>query len=299
MNILPLMVAASINVCDLDKIYNDDFNYSLPRKVLESYFSGRAFDHKVEYSPEERARLDADVQEIWQRIIEQNPLKEKVVVMAAGAPGAGKSTVLKQELAKMNVAFICPDDICLKQQKRTYCQERSDLGDVEAYNKWRPGSNAACHSILANLIREGYALYFGTTSTGDKTNVFLKWLHERGYTIKLIHVTAPDDVRFESLKKRDQEFFQTTPEDVVNKGKLLPQRINDTYLAFADEIDFRYRGGVDEDAVVAAKWVRGRGLEIIDPVAYDKLKAIHDASCVVQERPDLLWENSVETRIQG
>ena len=49
---------------------------------------------------------------------------------------------------------------------------------------------------------------------------------------------APDDVRWACVKQRDKTFAQTTEQDVIEKGLLLPQRINDMFLAYADRIDF-------------------------------------------------------------
>lgn len=46
---------------------------------------------------------------------------------------------------------------------------------------------------------------------------------------------------------------QTTEQDVREKGLLLSQRINDTFLKYVDEIKFYYRDGVKQDAVLAAK----------------------------------------------
>lgn len=53
------------------------------------------------------------------------PVKEKVAIITAGAPGSGKTTKLKQDLEARALqgkryAYICPDDVCLRNQKRTY-----------------------------------------------------------------------------------------------------------------------------------------------------------------------------------
>lgn len=201
-----------------------------------------------------------------------------------------------------NYAYICPDDVCLKNQTRTY---KKDLENGEswqdAYNKWRPGSNAATHLILANLIREKYAFYFGSTSTGPATGKFFEFIKKQDYQIRLIHVTAPDDVRWESIKERDQTFVQTTEQDVKEKGLLLPQRITDTYLAFADVIEFYYRDGVKKDAELAATWIRNPKnseklgtLNINDLSKYEPIKAIHNAAVENLKRSDITWESTVE-----
>lgn len=306
---------ATQDICHLDLIYNSSYQYSLPRKLLESFLSGHAFDHPNEYTPEELDRLKNDINELYQQIIAANPVKEKIAIITAGAPGAGKTLKLKQDLETharqgKNYAYICPDDVCLKGQTRTYQAEIENGGHSmiirqDAYNKWRPGSNAATHLILGNLIREKYAFYFGTTSSGPATGKFFEFLKAQGYRIRLIHVSAPDDVRWASIQKRDQTFVQTTEQDVREKGGLLPQRINDTFLKYADEIEFYYRDGVEQDARLAAKWSRNKEqqpslgtLQIIAPDLYEKIKTIHNDTIKPLSRLDLDWEKSVEQSSQ-
>lgn len=309
-------------VLNFDLIYQSDptgFAYSLPRSILESFLSGKAFDHKEFYSQEDLQNLKVDICNLYQAIIDERPVKERLAIMTAGAPGTGKTILLKQDLeaqAKQGkvFAYVCPDDVCLKRQLRTYQKEiaeRVDQGlmdDIErrnrrqeAYNKWRPGSNAATHLILAHLIRQRYGFYFGTTSSAPTTAKFLEFLKNHGYKIRLLHLTSPDQVRWESILERDKIFVQTTEEDIREKGKLVPQRIMDTYLKFADEIEFFYRGAVKENAVLAATWKRsldsteGLGtLTIVDRERYEAIKKIHNAACEALGKPELLWEMAVE-----
>src|SRR5579862_8649477 len=82
--------------CNLDPIYDPEgFNYSLPRTVLESFLDGKAFDHKESYSSSERASLEQDINTLYTRILEKDPLKKPCIVITAGAPGAGKTILMK------------------------------------------------------------------------------------------------------------------------------------------------------------------------------------------------------------
>ncbi len=303
----------SYDVCDTSLIYNttEGYEYSLPKRVLEGFLSGKAFDKLDVYTETESASLHADINELFAKILSAGPIKDRLAVITAGAPGAGKTIKMRQDLeAKASegrcFAYICPDDVCLQNQTRTYKADVesgggcSEAGKV-AYNKWRPGSNAATHLILGNLIREGYAFYFGTTSSGPATGNFFEFLKKQDYHIRLIHVTAPDDVRWGSINERDKTFVQTTEEDVREKGLLLPQRIMDTFLAYADEIEFHYRDGIKKDAQLAATWVRNKDteevlgtLKIFDLSKYEEIKAIHNKAVQVLEKPELLWESTVE-----
>jgi len=307
----------ALDVCQLDHIYNEKFTFSLPRSILEGYLSGVAFDNKVPYNPAEMASLQEDINEIYQNIVAADPLKkshirpEPLAVITAGAPGAGKTTLLEADLKNQEAiyarrfSYTDPDAVCLKQQRRTYQfdigKDTSPAARFAAYNKWRPASNAANQLILANLIREKYFFYFGTTATSPTTGKFLEFLKAQGYMIRILHITAPDEVRVKSIQERDKTFIQTTPEDITEKGKLLPQRISDTYLKYADRIEFYYRGGVDEKAQLAATWTRNEKgaeklglLEILDPSTYEEIKKIHNTTVKALNRLDLKWEDTVE-----
>ncbi len=303
------------DVCNLNLIYNRSYQYPLPQEALESFLLGKALDNPTPYTHEESERLRDDINELYQRIISANPAKEKVAIITAGAPGAGKTTKLRQDLEgnslkEKNYAYICPDDVCLQSQTKTYKAEiengdKSMSARQSAYNKWRPGSIAATHLILGNLIREKYAFYFGTTSTSPTTGKLFEFLKTQGYKIRLIHVSAPDEVRWTSIQERDKTFVQTTEQDIKEKGLLLPQRINDTFLKYADEIEFYYRGDVKQDATLAAKWLRNEDkeqylgtLQVIAPNQYEKIKIIHNAAAKTLSRLDLYWEATVEQSSQ-
>lgn len=297
------------NICNLDLIYNPDYKYSLPKSVLESFLSGSAFDNKENYTKKEFENLCHDINDLYQTIILENPVKENLVIITAGAPGAGKTVKLRQDL-KINdlqgkhYAYICPDDVCLEKLTRTYKAElegsdNSTAARQNAYNKWRPGANAATHLIVANLIREKYGFYFGSTSSHPETWRFFEFLDDQGYYIRLIHVSAHDVVRWSSIQERDKTDLHTTEQDVREKGLLVPQRINDTFLKYADCIDFYYREE-NHDTVLAATWWRNYGkkglrtLEIVARDQYERIKAIHNEVAKALTRPDLFWESTVE-----
>ena len=114
-------------------------------------------------------------------------------------------------------------------------------------------------------------------------------------------MSSPDDVRWGSIYERDKTFVQTTEKDVMEKGILLPQRINDTMLKYSDEIEFYYRSEVNKDSVLSAKWYRNEEgapslgtLQVIAPEEYAQIKAIQNTVAEILGRPDLYWENSVE-----
>jgi hypothetical protein len=300
------MAATLRDVCDTRFIYDKaGYEYSLPKPILEGFLSGKAFDNPREYTADESFRLKADISEIYQKIMSVDPEHNREAIITAGAPGAGKTVLLHQDLERNAVlgrkfAYICPDDVCLRGQTRTYLNDISKGAEPKAaYNYWRPGSNAANHLCLANVIRDGLAFYFGTTASGPATSKFFDFLKKQSYHIKLLHVTAPPSVCWESISERDKSFVQTTAQDVREKALLLPQRIND-FLALP-EIDFYYRDAVFANAKLAATWVQNasasekRGtLKIVSPELYESVKRVHNEAVAVLNKPELRWEATVE-----
>lgn len=296
-----------LGICDTKRIYNSEFEYPMPQHIIKQYLAGHGFDNKEEYSEDESQRLYTDINENYKNITSAHPQKEKIAVITAGAPGAGKTFKIHEELKifaaqGQHYAYVCPDDVCLKNLKRTYVKDlESSSNALEAYNKWRPGSNAAAHLILANLIRESYAFYFGSTSSHPSTGLFFDFLKKRGYQIRLVHVTASDETRLKSIQERDKTFVKTTQEDIKTKGLAVSERIYDTYLKYADQIDFYYRGGPKEEALLAAKWSRTDSgeeplgkLQVLDSKAYEEIKKIHNKATEILNKPQLSWLETVE-----
>lgn len=300
------------DVCNFSEIYDSSYSYSFPEGALRNLLDGKGFDNPDPYTPDEIEKLKADINHLFQVMMTNHPVKKRLAVISAGSPGAGKTTLLRQKLEEetnegRHYPYVCPDDVCLKGQKRTYLADIKE-GDgshevrKNAYTKWRPGSNAAAHLLLANLIKRKYGFYFGTTCSHEKTGTFFKFLKDQGYEIKILHVSSSDEVRWNSIKERDKTFVQTTEEDVRKKGEMVPQRINDAFLRHADEIEFYYRKEASGAAELAASWRKNTGspgsaatLEVIDPDAYEGVKAVHNKVIGLLNRPELKWEATVES----
>ena len=266
----------SSDICDLDALF-EGYKYCVPKKVMQDFLAGTAFGRKVAYTPDEIVRLKEDIYAIYDEIMRQNPLQEQVAVITAGSPGAGKTTLMRQHLEEASregkkFAYVDPDDVCLKKMDKTWGKElQQELGTIadsedrleaeksarkKGYEKWRPGSNAAAHITLAHLIRQKINFYLGSTSSSDLTANSFKFYKEQGYRLHLLHITAPEDVRLGSVRERDKHFVQCTEKDVKEKALLVPQRITDTYLKYADRIYFYYRTEVKAKAIHTATWIR-------------------------------------------
>jgi len=175
-------------------------------------------------------------------------------------------------------------------------KDSSPEGMKAAYNKWRAASNYAHHIITANLIRQNQSFYFGTTASGDKTFLFLDFLKKNGYSIRILYVSAPDQVRFDSIAARDKVFIQTTDQDVLNKQLMVHERVQDTFVKYANRIDFFFRTAVDAAPILAATWIRHNDgkteLEVVNQVAYNEMTALHDKVCDGMNKPEHKWANT-------
>lgn len=302
-----------VDLMDLDYIYNQEFSFSLPRSFLESYISGSAFGGKKMYTIEDKEKIAIDLICWYEEILNHNPAPEqkKEAVLTAGGPGAGKTRLMRQKLSEEErrgkyYAYLDPDDQFLREKSTQTYQAQVNKGNntyselFQAYEDWRAASNGATQIALARLIREDYSFFYGTTSTSDQTWKFLDFLKSRGYTVKILHVTAPDDVREKSVQLSNEEFVHVTPQDVKEKGLLLPQRINDTFLKYADKIEFYYRAGAGEDALLGATWTRNSQttqgvLKVVDEKAFDEIKKIHreQSRVLTKGEDELFWERSL------
>lgn len=303
---------AYADLTNIDELYTEVFQYSLPKSILESYFDGKAFDHQKSYTQEEKEALKEDIAAIYAHFAQEVNV-EKIAVMTAGAPGAGKTVLMEKHLkqsleANNHFAYVDPDAVCLKFMDNTWGQEMQQPCDCSVegmkrfrkhlYDKWRPGSNAACHTILGHLIKEGKGFYFGTTSSSPMTKHFLQFLKDQEYQIHMLCVFAPDEVRWDSIVERDKIFVQTTQEDVISKSPLVIERVKDTFLDYADQIDFYYRQEVDQDAVLVAKWFKESEkefLEVVNLQMYEELKTLYNQIGSQLNNP-ISFEEAVEKR---
>ena len=310
------------DICNLEEIYNAKFQYHLSKETLESFLQGTAYDQIDPYSPDESHRLQEDIRHIYEDLLSQNPIKKKIAIMTAGAPGSGKTLLLRNYLQKQRkkgkvFAYTDPDDVALRNMEHTYKKElKEELQKIsadesddqfekakairrKAYDKWRPGSNAISNLILANLIRQKYGFALGTTATSPYVTNLLQQLKDNDYKIHFIHVSAPDTVRWQSISERDKTFVQTTEKDIIEKGKLLPQRIL-CYLKFADRIDFYYRSRYNKNVKLAAVWKRlpntfQGNLKIINQKLYNTIVEDHNKTCkALGLAKRFRWNNSVE-----
>jgi len=200
------------------------------------------------------------------------PSTRKVYLATAGAPCAGKSTILEQVMLSNNrygnLVKVDPDRWGMAYMVHSYTAYMMGAAmtanavdfkaaQVRAYNVCRPASNVISLEIMNEAV-------------------------EKGYAIDLLVCMASDETRAASATHRstNQGYYQSTPEDVRDKGILLTQRM-ETLFNHADNLSFFWRDGAISNAVLAGT-IKEDSLDIIDEAAWNALSAKHDADAASQ-----------------
>jgi len=244
---------------------------------------------RYSYTEAELKKIYDDYQSIYNKTFETAE-KGRVYITTAGGPGAGKSTVLEKELEferdqsvnhlvmhSKKFAYIDPDRAALFFMKNTYCKDlQADADPTRAYNKWRGASNFIANTLLAMALKEGYNIAHGTTMTAPALVVeklLTKIAEVYHYAIEMHHVTAPDQVRVDSVKSRNMNgIVQETGDDLVQKGKALFERYP-LYLKHIPVIHFWWRNTLGDAVKVATK--KENIIEIYDMSGYCEIMRLH------------------------
>lgn len=179
----------------------------------------------------------------------------------AGAPLAGKSTVLDFNLASRpglrdEAVKIDPDRWGMMFMANLYHGYLMSAGMVanvpdgegysyaqqRAYDIARPASNYITLELMNEAVEKKCHIVHGTTMTSPHISGLLKSLRGEGYELELLLCAAPDHLRAEAAEYRAnvQGYYQATPEDVKSKGVDFPKRLKD-YFALADRLSLYWR----------------------------------------------------------
>ncbi len=240
------------------------------------------------YNETEKLEIDKDlkiIRNICLPAINKEPNKQKPIYLAtAGAPGARKTTILERFLKSSQLGTTCvyldPDQRALKWMAHTYGQSLTAFVSSQypqyylalkaAYDKWREASTYIALTLLEEALKEKRNIAFGTTSTSAYVpNFFLK-LKDNGYDIVLLLCSCEDRFREEAISYRNeiQKFYQSSPEDAVNKGKIFPQKMP-SYFSFADTLYLFWSDDLNHPERLAGILKEGR-LKVTDSEALNR-----------------------------
>lgn len=206
------------------------------------------------YTAEEKTLINKDLSVVRSVCFgSQAPQEHKKYLATAGGPGARKSTTLEYYMKTTDsttpYVYLDPDQRALKFMAHTY--QALSLSSFETskasnyletikngYNKWRGASNYIAQTLLNEAFLGGYSIAFGTTSTGPHVETLFKTIKASGYELTLLLCGASDATRVEAIRHRntDQRFYQSSPEDIADKGILFAERM-DLYFKYADTLE--------------------------------------------------------------
>lgn len=254
------------------------------------------------YNPQEQELIKRDLNNIRElcfggKTAHQNNPR---YIATAGGPGACKSTILETFLeGQEDIVYLDPDMRALRFMINTYQQSLTSLivtrhtsfQDVlvNAYNKWRDGSNYITNTLVNEAYAGHYNIGHGTTSTSPVIDQLYKKLKAANYHITLLLCYGSDQMRINALdhRARTQFFIQASPEDVVNKGKFFPERIP-VYVAYADELYFYWTRSHEQGSMLAAYYTKQDGLIIKNQPAFDEFTRQYSKDIADKSLPSLV-----------
>lgn len=285
----------------------------IPDSVIDNWRSQYGDDSplwtKYPEMRKEKSRLMSGI-ELDRRVVHQACFRDArpaegrkpVCVATAGAPLAGKSTVIEQEIIANperygNVVKVDPDRWSMLFMVNTYHAQLmsaaaiADAPDFQvaqsrAYDIARPASNILSLEILNEAVEGRYDLAHGTTMTGPNIRDLLSDLKRQGYEIDLFLCGAEDDMRADAQQYRAhvQGYYQSTPEEVKSKGIAFPKKMKD-YFDLADNLVVFWRGGVTENAIKAAVYTGG-SKTVLNQDAYESFVNKYEADRFALSRPE-------------
>ncbi len=196
----------------------------------------------------------------------------------AGAPAAGKSTLLEHELEAnpryRGAVRTDPDVYAMRAMVNTYHDfllsprmlvrggdaegQGNDIAQKRAYDVARAWSNVFAYEILNEAAQGRFHIAHGTTMTSASVTSVLARIKETDREIDLLLCYTSDAVRAAAVKQRsgEQGRYQVTNEDWIEKGKLFPQRFP-VYFERADRLVLFWRPAHDAPPIRAAEYVAG------------------------------------------
>lgn len=243
--------------------------------------------HLLAYEEQEKIAIEKDLN-IVRSICETKMHGSKLFYLAtAGGPGSRKSTILERFLMKnpdyQSGTYLDPDQRGLKFMAHTYyaqslnakkCAEEKNYSIVQkrAYEKWRAASNYIAVSLLEEALTQKSCIVHGTTLTGGHVASFFQALKEHDYSIILLLCSCEEETVKQAITYRNevQCFYQSTPEDVMGKGKLFAKRIA-MYFTYAETLYFYWSDDLFSPERLAAVIQEGN-LSVYDEEAFDKFK---------------------------
>ncbi len=196
-------------------------------------------DAKAEYTSEERAEIIGTLKDlVSQQFSRLKPVAHPTYTACAGAPGVGKTFALEQmfginvangEFPK-NAVYIGPDSVVLSQM-RVHLKDCQEIGNAQAYTKWRDASNYIANFMLVKAMVDKVNIVHDTTATNIRMKTILSTLQNLQYTSHMHLYIADKDAREKALIRRKERagYTMVTAADVISKVETAYERLADHF----------------------------------------------------------------------
>ncbi|MEX2984809.1 zeta toxin family protein [Streptomyces sp. C36] len=228
----------------------------------------------------ERSALHDRILDDWQNAT-TNPGRDKIAIMTAGPPGAGKTsarTAVQQRLSPDGWHVIDPDDFkdeLLKEALEDGSFQRMAASMEQPDERFYPRELAPLvheeSTMLADKARERAiaagenVVIDGTLAGRAKPDALAERLTAAGYTIHVVDVETTADVSRERVMGRWQGPYEEV-QDKAAQGQDVSKELGGRWVN-GEVVDFMYRGREDNDLSICA----------------DNAKALIDKHPAVQE----------------
>jgi hypothetical protein len=194
-----------------------------------------------------------DIENIFHAFTIADFVKNKEATVVVGPKGSGKTWFAQYEVERRACwgslhAFLSSEYI--HQVASRYDREKPI--DV-SYREWIPLGDLILKFLQQAAIETGCSIVAEKDATDPSLPILLQALKEQEYAIKIIHLTAPEDIRFKAFEKaltaeENQQFYEG--------AELFASKLSQGYLSTADEVEFYLRNRLDAKPEIAGCWIK-------------------------------------------
>ena len=273
-----------------------DINGPIPNKHLRKLLFGDAYSisekNEAGYSDREKKLLLNLAQEEKNYISSLPSYKRPVWISTAGGPGAGKSTALSQNIAKLfdiavekeawsegslqtatraifpilPFSLISPDKRSLP--SIAACENVGDAIDESFYKKWWNAIYFLSGVAINASLTYGKNAIYDTTFTSEKAINSVTQAKENGYYTATLMLGASDEVRHKSVQKRNKAYVQVFPHNVTKQNDAFAESIPKV-LSLSDEVMLAWRDGVSNSSYNVACVQENQRLTVLDENGFE------------------------------
>ena len=250
------------------------------QSCIEQYIKTFSSSHTAD----QQQNAIKDIQAIFDNFLAADFSKAMEATLVIGPKGAGKtlfSTYAQEKHASWGSrhVYLSSDHLCQHLLKNT-CLNEPCKQPLEAWRVWKPLADHITQFLQKEALAHRCSILAEADPTDPFLSLLLKALKEHSYAVKIILLTAPEDIRRKSFKeplsaREDDRFYEQAQAFSLHTTSL--------YLEAADEVEFYLRNRLDTKPSLAATWVKSDfrlqsqgSLYVFDESLFEATCRVHD-----------------------